>query len=411
MRMSSRGTVRGGVGYVLKKFPVLSETFILNEILALEARGVPVHIFSLERPNDPRFHDDLPKLKASVSYVPDLQDLDNLRKHNQRAIRSFGRRYFREVAWALGHGRPSLAWRVMQTAYVANEVKKRRLTHLHAHFATRPTSIAFLASRLTSVPYSFTAHAMDIYKEQLRADALARKIEHASFVVTVSDYNREFLLQRTRAAPDKVVRVYNGIDLERFSPNGGPPAEPFTMVCVARFVEKKGHHVLIEACRLLRERGASFRCWLVGKGRLRSAIQHQIREAGLQEQVILVGPETQMEVRERYRSAHLYVLPALIAADGNREGLPVSIVEALACGLPVVSTPLTGIPEVVRDGYNGLLTPVADAPMLAAALERLIRDPTLLARLRGNTRASVIRDFDIADHARVLERLFTGERA
>lgn len=401
----------GGIGYVLKKFPVLSETFILNEILALEARGLPVHIFSLERPNDPRFHDDLPKLKANVSYVPDLQDAENLWKHNQRAIRTFGQKYFREIGYALSHGRPSLAWRVMQAAYVANEARRLKLRHLHAHFATRPTSVAFLAARLTGIPYSFTAHAMDIYKEHLRTDALKRKIEHARFVVTVSEFNREFLAARANGSHAKVQRVYNGIDLQRFAPNGGPPAGRFTMVCVARFVEKKGHRVLLDACNLLRERGLDFSCWLVGKGQLRSEIQAQIKSLRLKDQVLLLGPHTQMEVRERYHNAHLYVLPSIVAADGNREGLPVSIVEALASGLPVVTTDLTGIPEVVRHEYNGLLTPPGDAEALAAAIERVMRDRELLDRLRANARASVVDRFDLQQTAAALHDLFYGEPA
>jgi colanic acid/amylovoran biosynthesis glycosyltransferase len=334
----------GGVGYVLRKFPVLSETFILNELLALEALGVPVHVFSLERPNDPRFHDDLPRLKAPVSYAPDLLDPEAMWKHNARARKAFGRRYFQAIGYAMANGSPSLVWRVLQAAYVANEARRLKLVHLHAHFATRPTSVAFLASRLTGIPYSFTAHAMDIYKNELRVDALARKIEQARFVVTVSDYNKRFLEREARAPADKVVRVYNGIDLARFAPNGGPPAGPFTLVCVARLVEKKGHRVLLDACALLRDRGVPFRCQLIGKGRLRTDVQERVRALALDEHVELLGPLTQSEVRQRYHDAHALVLPCLIADDGNRDGLPVSIVEALASGLPVVSTPVTGIP-------------------------------------------------------------------
>lgn len=403
--------MNGGIGYVLKKFPVLSETFILTEILALEARGIPVHIFSLERPNDPRFHEDLPRLKASVSYVPDLLEPENLWKHNHRAIRTFGRKYFREIAYALARGTPTLAWRVMQAAYVANETRRFKLQHLHAHFATRPTSVAFLASRLTGVSYSFTAHAMDIYKHHLRLDALARKIEHARFVVTVSDYNKQFLEQRAPLAADRVRRIYNGIDLHRFAPNGGPPEQPFTILCVARFVEKKGHRVLIEACRILRDRGHAFECLLVGKGNLRGEIYEQIKAHQLKQHVRLVGPQTQLEVRDRFQHAHVCALPSLIAADGNREGLPVSVVEALACGVPVVTTPLTGLPEVVQDGVNGLLVPPGDATALADALERLMNDRGLLDRLSANARGSVVEKFDIARTAALLHQLMTGTAA
>ncbi|NIP98361.1 MAG: colanic acid biosynthesis glycosyltransferase WcaL, partial [Akkermansiaceae bacterium] len=184
---------RKTVAYILRKFPVLSETFILNEILALEARGIPVHIFSLERPNDPRFHENLPRLKASISYIPDLSEASDLEKYRPRVARRYGDGFKTAETYAERHESPSLAHRLLQSCYVADQVRRYRIGHFHAHFATRATTVAFFASMVTGLPYSFTAHAMDIFKTHLSSRALARKMEHARFVVTISDYNRRLL--------------------------------------------------------------------------------------------------------------------------------------------------------------------------------------------------------------------------
>jgi glycosyltransferase involved in cell wall biosynthesis len=399
------GDKRGAVGYVLRKFPVLSETFVLNEMLALEARGVPLHVFSLERPNDARFHEDLPKLKARVAYVPDVFELKRLLQHHKRLRKHYRKSYLRTLLYVLGRGKPSLLWRFLQAGYVANEASRLRIRHLHAHFANRPATVSSLAARIIGIPFSFTAHAMDIFKEKVDRRALVRKMEAARFVVTVSDFNKAYLEGIAAERPANVVRVYNGIDLERFTSNGATADPPFTIVCVARLVEKKGIPVLVEACRLLRDRGLPFRCWIVGKGRNRPQLEELIARYDLREHVRLLGPLTQREVLRRYQSAHLYVLPCVVSADGNRDGLPVSIVEALACELPVVSTPVTGIPEVVAHRDNGLLVPPGDAEALASAIEELARDPALYQELRARARASVVSRFDLRETAAALHRL------
>ena len=398
-------TRRGGVAYVLRKFPVLSETFILTELLALEARGVPLHIFSLDRPNDPRFHDDLPRLKAHVTYVPPLSELARLARHHRSLLRRAGGPYLRTLGAALGRGRLGL---FLRAGFIANEARRLGVQHLHAHFANAPTETAQLAAGLAGLPFSFTAHATDIYRTNVNPRRLADEIAAARFVVTVSEFNRRHL-QRFGGTEANLVRVYNGIDLKRFAPNGVPPSSTFRIISVARLVEKKGLPTLIDACRLLRDRGCAFECEIVGKGALRPRLDDLIKRHGLEQHVRLLGPRTQHEVVRRYHTAHVYVLPCIVAADGNREGLPVSIVEALACGLPVISTPVTGIPEVVKDGHNGLLIPENDPEALAAALERLARDPALLAQLRTNARASVVEDFDIQRTAATLHQLLEAQ--
>lgn len=403
------GRPKGGVGYILKKFPVLSETFILNELLALEARGVPLHVFSLERPNDPRFHNDLSKLKARVAYVPDIHDLGKLVRHHNAVKKYFRKGYRSAFRYALASGRPKLFWRFMQSGYVANEARRLHLAHLHAHFANRPASVALLAAKITGIPFSFTAHAMDIFKSSVKPKALKRKIRESRAVVTVSNFNKAYLEDVTESAREKVVRIYNGIDLERFAPNGVGAPPPFTILCVARLVEKKGIPYLVAACKKLVDRKIAFRCWIVGKGRMRPELERQIKSLKLRRFVQLLGPHTQEEVLQRYRAAHVLVLPCVTGPDGNRDGLPVSIVEALACGLPVVTTPTTGIPEVVQNEHNGLLVEPGDADALAKAIERLASDSDLYSRLAEGARPSVASSFDLSETAGALYRVFKGE--
>ncbi len=394
------------VGYILRKFPVLSETFILNEILALEAQGMHVTIFSLTRPNIPRFHEDLPKLKASILYVPEIVTPGAVLKYNKRSRKRHSKRYLRTLSYVLKSGKAGLLWRFLQACFVSEKAAHLGLHHLHAHFATRATTVAFLSSMMSGIPYSFTAHAFDIFRKEYSRKALLKKIQNSKFMVTVSDFNKAHLETLAPVESNRIVRVYNGIDLSRFSANGSTQQTPFTILCVARLVEKKGHADLIQACKLLRERGISFRCWIVGMGLLRKDLDKQIRDSDLGDTVFLLGPHTQLEVVERYHSSDLFVLPCRVDSDGNRDGLPVSIVEALACGLPVVSTAVTGIPEVIAHGENGLLVPDNNPVILADAIESLIKDRNLYEHLRSNARNSVSANFDIRQTAATLQKLF-----
>ena len=404
--MASELPTAGGVAYVLRKFPVLSETFVLNEILALEERGIPVHIFALAPPRDPRFHEGVARLKAEISYVPGLQDWRALLRHARRQAKRSPARFRKELRSVLLTGRPSLWWRFLQAAYIADRTRRYRLVHLHAHFANRTTNVAMIASRLLKIPFSFTAHAFDIFRE-VDDRVLVSKMKAAAYTVTVSDYNVTYLSSLRGARNARIELVRNGIDFQRFRPPASPPpAEPFTILAVARLVEKKGLPVLVEACRLLRDRGVTFRCEIVGKGAQRGLLEQRIREAGLEEHVHLLGPHTQGQILARFHEAHVVALPCIVGEDGNRDGLPVSIVEALACGLPIVSTPVTGIPEAVKHEENGLLVPENDAPALAAALERLAVDRALLARLSAAARPSAAAAFDENATADRLAELF-----
>jgi glycosyltransferase involved in cell wall biosynthesis len=389
----------------------LSETFILNEILSLEDRGVPIHIFALAPSRDPKFHEGVTRLRATIVYVPGLSDHRSLLRYVRASADRHPRAFRRELLRVLTRARPKLLWRFLQAAYIAERAARVRVDRFHAHFANRSTTVARIASRISGIPYSFTAHAFDIYRSDVSPRVLRRKIDDANFVITISESNQYHLEMVADESGDKIRLLHNGIDLSKFTPAQAPDRPSFTILCVARLVEKKGLPYLIEACRHLRDRGLDFQCWIVGRGNQRPRLARMIHDARLEDRVHMRGAVRQGEVPALYRSADVFVLPAIVASDGNREGLPVSIVEALACGLPVVSTAVSGISEVVRHDHNGLLVPQRNPWELTEALQRLITSRPLCERLRGNARPSVTGRFDIRRTSRSLEKLFVREVA
>jgi glycosyltransferase involved in cell wall biosynthesis len=283
---------------------------------------------------------------------------------------------------------------VYQSLILAAAVKRKGINHLHAPFASDACTVARLAARFAGIPYSFTARAKDIFHENVRPDDLRCKLRDAAGVVTISEYHLDYLRSTYGSLAERVLRVYNGLDLEEF-PYRPPHDRPPIILAVGRLVEKKGFGDLVDACSLLAGRRREFRCRIVGVGALQEELQAQIDRLGLREQVALVGPLPQGEViREMHRAAVL-AMPCVIGKDGDRDGLPNVIQEALALGTPVVTTDVTGIPEVVRDNDTGLQVPQRDPPALAGAIERLLADPELRVRLASRGRRLIEAEFDI----------------
>ncbi|PRX97128.1 glycosyltransferase [Allonocardiopsis opalescens] len=388
------------IGYVLKMFPRFSETFVVSEILARQARGTEIEVFSLRLPNDGRFHAELAEVTAPVSYLPH-------------------RRARPEDCWRLlraAHGAlPRLTGTLpdllaaepddgLQAVELALAVRERGITHLHAHFGSVATTVARLASLLTGVPYSFTAHAKDLFHESVDPKDLRAKLAGAQHTVAVSDYNRAHLERSFGAAASRVHRVYNGLRLADFDytePTGRPPL----IAGVGRLVEKKGFEVLVDACALLAAEGVEFDCVIAGAGPLEAALRERIDARGLGGAVRLAGPLPADRVRALMRGAAALAAPCVVGSDGNADGLPTVLLEAMALGTPCVSTDVTGIPEAVRHGETGLSVPQHDPAALAAALRTLLADRAAAVRLARAARAHVERNFDGAAQARALDAL------
>jgi colanic acid/amylovoran biosynthesis glycosyltransferase len=385
--------------YVLKMYPRFSETFILGELLARERAGERIEVVSLRQPVDGRFHAALAQLRAPVTYLPTTSSASEA----WRQLRS-ARSSRQAITAHLDELLAAEACDAVQAVRLAELVRERGITHLHAHFASVATTVARLASVLSGVPYSFTAHAKDIYHESVDPEDLRRKLADAHHVVTVSDYNLAHLRETYGPDADRVHRVYNGLDLTEATWTG-PVGRPPLVVAVGRLVEKKGFDVLLDALARLHERHPQVRAVIAGDGALAGDLRAQRDRLGLQSVVELPGPLPQTEVRELLGRAAVFAAPCVVGPDGNRDGLPTVLLEAMAAGAPAVSTDVTGIPEVVRDERTGLLVPQHDPIALAGALERLLTDPALATRLSMAARALVERSFDIDIQADALRRL------
>ncbi len=397
------------IGYVLKVFPRVSETFVINEIRTLEQAGEAVSVFSLHRNPSEVPHRILRELANPVVYVEDaaVDELEVARARRQLSAQ-FGCDATRE-AQVLPRKYVRLALQLATSARSAG------VTHLHAHFASRSGHVAALAAALLGCPYSITAHAKDIYHQDVDQDLLRWKIANACFVVTVTEYNRDHLqglVAMIPGAAEKIVRLYNGVDLTRFHPRDRHLSDPPLFLAVGRLVEKKGFAILVDACARLRARGARFRCDIIGGGPEEASLGERIAAANLAEIVSLRGVLSTEEIAMALRGASAMVLPCIVASDGNVDALPTVLLEAAAAACPAVSTRLSGIPEIIVDGETGLLVAAGDAAALADAMAAILDDPKRARSMGLAARQRSECLFDLrANAARLQEWLRAGAAA
>ena len=396
------------IAYLLKCFPRLSETFILTEVLELERLGWDVTIFTRIATDQPVSHGALQSLRAKViDLAPALRERlwEPFEVHHRLAHR-LGRLHEDtfQAALDLRSRNEMRAW--LLAGVVAEQALAQSFDLIHAHFATGNASIARYAGRLTSTPFTFTAHAKDIYSQDVDLARLRLLEEEAEVVVTISDVNREFLQGISPRA--RVRRVYNGVDLSRFPSLSRPPApQPPRLLFVGRMVEKKGLTDLLAACAHLRERNFPVQCRLVGSGPMEPVLREQVRTLGLETIVEFMGPASQEEVASVHLpNASVLVLPCTIASDGDRDGLPTTLLEAMARGVPVVSTRLPGIAEGVPDREAGLLAQPGDVSGLAEAIGRTLEDPSATHGRVRFARQHVERFFDARRNVSELSDIF-----
>jgi glycosyltransferase involved in cell wall biosynthesis len=284
-------------------------------------------------------------------------------------------------------------------------MREKGLVHLHAHFAGMAARTAYWIKEFFGVPFSFTGHANDIFAPRDFVISLPKLMESAAAIVTVSDYSAKFLSSRFPKEAARIHRVYNGIDLSRFQPADFRSEAP-TIISIGRLIEKKGFADLIQACGLLKGRRRAFVCDIVGEGPLEETLRAQIAGAGLEGIVRLVGPQTQAEIAGRLANATVFVLPCTREEGGGMDNLPTVVMEAMAAGLPVISTPLAGVPEMVEAGVSGELAPEHDPAAVSVAIERLLDDPDRTRRLGTRGRDLAQEKFSIQASARQLQELF-----
>jgi glycosyltransferase involved in cell wall biosynthesis len=401
---------------LLKGYPRLSETFIAQELLGLEQAGLSLVLVSMRRPTDGKRHPVHDEIRAPVRYLPEY-----LHEEPARVVLAFLSGLRRPGFWrALGHLAADLPHdfsrnrlrRFGQALVLAREWP-RGAGWLHAHFIHTPASVAQYASTIRGIPWTCSAHAKDIWTSPARD--LSRKLASARWTVTCTQAGHA-QLQSLSPRPDSVHLSYHGLDLARFAPfagarpgaDGSDPQHPVTLVSVGRAVPKKGYDVLLNALAHL-PASLSWRFVHIGGGDLLPALREQAARLGLAGRIDWLGSRTQTEVLDAYRSADLFVLPCRVAGDGDRDGLPNVLVEASSQRLPCISTTVSGVPELIGDGVNGLLVPPDDPQALAGALSRAIADPALRDRLGAAAEARVRERFDYHASVRDLMRLFEAE--
>ena len=430
------------IGYILKGYPRTSETFITNEIRLLEKMGVGLSIFSVKKLEGEQNHAMVKDIKASVTYLPQADPLsesrfsqwliDNVPKFSTSHALLFKKQplayvkvFLECLAMSFQYRNGFFEWprevffkEFLQAGYIANAaIESGQIQHLHAHFCHGSTTIAMFASRMSGIPFSFTAHAKDIYLQELNpGNLLRKKMRRAEFLVTCTGANEEHL-QRLAPKGTKIYKIYHGLDTQLFanSAQDSPIISDEKMpvvLSVGRLVEKKGFDFLIKACAILKERGRRFQCQIVGGGDgYTETLVQLIKELGLEDTVNLHGAVTQEELRDIYQQATLFALPCLVVDNGDRDGIPNVLVEAMAMRVPVISTDISGIPELIDNNVNGLLVPEKNALAMADAIEKLLINPALRQQLGDAGRARVCQDFDSQVTTLDLKDLFVSRLA
>jgi colanic acid/amylovoran biosynthesis glycosyltransferase len=427
---ADRSSIR--IAYIANFYPLLSETYIVSEVKNLGKAGFPVQVFSLFKPRSNENSLPDPELLAHTTYVsPDLRMGRLIPAHFYFLFHTPGF-YLRTLKYAFRHRnrqssifsfirmaltpveqRQKLAFEDRQNIFAhffvvmpfARRMQGEGYTWMHAAFANIPASFALLTSKLCDIPYSISAHAMDLF---IKPELLLEKFEHARFVVTCTQFNKTYLQEKYPGTDfSRVHAIYHGTDLNRFvNQDRTDKADPPVLLSVGRLVRKKGLGVLLKACLTLQQKGIPFQCWLVGEGPERPRLEMYCRMNQLHNQVKFWGACTPSQTIDFYRKASMFVLPCVEDENGDKDGIPNVIAEAMAMCLPVVSSWLSGIPELVKDNVTGRLLPPNDPDGLAEVLEDLLTNTAKAKRMGTNGRKRVEDIFDVDKKIKEMVELF-----
>jgi hypothetical protein len=396
------------LGFLVKTYPKISETFVLQEILELQKEAFGIHIFSMQQPTDHKFHRAFNAVTVDVSYLSaNCIPLSISVRSHLSLIFNQPRAYLSTLLFIFTRSERGGFGEFSQAVYFSSLVQEKGIHHIHAHFASEPSGLAELVSRLSGITYSISAHAKDIYLQN--KSSLRRKISHAQFVVTCTDYNRRYL-QATNKSATPVYKLYHGIDSARvLSENMQdiPQSSVMRILSVGRLRKKKGFPTLLAACQLLAEAGYKFQCDIVGYGPDKDELEVLIERYQLIGIVRLLGKLTHNELVALYRQTAIFALPCQIADDGDRDGIPNVLMEAMTFAIPVVSTNISGIPELIENNKTGLVIEAKNHQALFIALQRLFDNPSLRKQLGEAGKQCVMTQFSVDQHIGHLKELLT----
>jgi len=390
------------LAYILKGYPRISETFISNEILLLERQGVKMHLFPMRHPRENFCHDSVKQIQAQVDYLPTELLLEFPRLLLPNIFLAVKRPHRFRQGLHLAHvrykrtGKLATFKHLLQAGFLCNKhlPGNTNISHLHGHFAHSPTSVTMFASLLSGIPFSFTAHAKDIYTSN--PDQLREKIRLAEFVATCTNYNKLYLEKIAKGLDTPIHCIYHGIDLKLFSPKTDHEKcnAPYTILTVARITEKKGLPTLYKALRILKTKNFKFSHTLIGNGDDRDKILSLIKDLDLKDCCHWLGTRTHSEVLKQFEQSDLFVLACEIAENGDRDGIPNVLVEALAMGVPSLSTTVSAVPEIVLHNKSGITVEPKNPERMAQAIESILTDNKLRQTVIHGGREHTSKNFD-----------------
>jgi glycosyltransferase involved in cell wall biosynthesis len=400
------------IAYMMSRFPKLTETFILFEMVAMQQIGVQVELYPLLREKTTQYHPEAEEFIQRAHYQP-FFSWPILKAHFYYLFRK-PHAYFGTL-WTLLRS----TWGSMnyflgglgifpKSVYFARLMSADGIEHIHAHFSSHPAASAYIIHKLTGIPYSFVAHGSDLHRDR---HMLREKVSEAKFVAAISRFNQKIILSECgEKFKDKVIVLHCGVDTRFFhrrEPNQASEnnSRPFMILCIGTLHEVKGQTYLIKACQRLDQDGKNFQCHFIGDGPDKQALLQQVTQAGLEQKVFFHGQLTRTAVGDFLQQADVLVTPSVPSQDGRKEGIPVVLMEAMSCGVPAIASDLSGIPELVEHETTGLLFPPGDDLALSKALESLYNDPLLRQRLGEAGIAKIEQEFNLHRNAATLAAL------
>jgi colanic acid/amylovoran biosynthesis glycosyltransferase len=397
------------IAYVTQTFPALTQTFVYRETLALESKGFNIMTCAIWKPDKDSLSQESRHLVDRSFYVFPISWLRFFMAHLYflltRPIQYIGTLLFVLTRRGeRGKNRLRTLFHFSEAVYLAPQVKKRHVVHVHAHFTINAATVALVLSRLLGISFSFTAHN-DFFTDRI---LLKDKVQEARFIVAISEFSKQFLSRLVPGEQHKIHVVHCGLSPEDFIRHAKPENDVPLLLFVAQLAERKGAQVLVEACSILSERGVPFRCTMVGGGaeqevlRLRQLVERHALDGAVE----LAGAVPQERLKQYLQRADVFVLPCITASNGDMDGIPVSLMEAMAMEIPTVSTYVSGIPELIENEQSGLLVPEKEPEALADAIQRVLRDEELRERLGKSGRCRVQAEFNVHKNVAQLVNLF-----
>ena len=396
--------------YISYKLPSITTTFVYREIQVLRKAGYRIETVSMNKPHLNDVHTEALPIYETTNYLDQVGLFKKLLSQFKLATTKPGT-FFRLIRVVFSEkeingfkDRLRLLWHFIGAGYLYTLLKNTSIDQIQAAFLSGPASVAYFLSQYLQVPYSFTIHASNIFIDPIM---LGKKLLTSKKVVTISQYNKQYLLKKYgKALESKIHIIHCGIDVEKFRPRAAKKGTVPIILAVGQLTERKGFPYLLEACDIMKKKGYSFKCCIVGDGEDREILTNKASSLGVDDVVEFLGRKFQDEVSELLGGATIFCLPSIITEEGGREGIPVALMEAMAMELPVVSTNTVGIPELIEHQREGLLVPQKDPVSLGSALEKLLDNKELRIAMGSAARKKVMKDFNIANIPKSFEIIF-----